>query len=338
MITSFDDIPDLFYAVNGANANVVYSTGQQVASFESITNSSTRKYAPSETDGSGVTHDPATIKCGEWPAFHCSGGPRENQVFSDENNVTPWDTPFTVVYVGEIEDEGTDRYPYHGYNTNNSANFLGLQYYTNERVRIKLTAGTAPSSHYAPINTPEVYIQTYDMGGTNAGYLYLDTQQLVEYLDRDPGEHGLRNIDLFCNAGNSVMKGKVAFFAVYARVLSETERQDVVDLCQHYLAYGEPPTGLPPAQGTSATFGPALANDDSAVYTWEVFVPQGTDWSSDLSAYDSTVRTDAQGTYLDINSATVEQSGSLFRCKATTPYNTEGITTNFQTLNVVPAA
>ena len=97
---------------------------------------------------------------------------------------------------------------------------------------------------------------------------------------------------------------------------------------------------------TTCTFGPAKANDASATLAWECNIAGNAGWAlvSDTPALLATERTgnagdgeDVDASYLDINAATVDQTGTLIRCKATTDYNSGGIVTEINTLNVVGA-
>ena len=86
---------------------------------------------------------------------------------------------------------------------------------------------------------------------------------------------------------------------------------------------------------TSETFGPVRANDPTATYQWQI-KPPGEDWTSTLAA-GMVPRVDGEDQYLDVNSATVDQSGTQVKLTADTPYS-DGIESNVQTLNVVPAS
>ena len=101
-----------------------------------------------------------------------------------------------------------------------------------------------------------------------------------------------------------------------------------------------------PVYPTTCTFGPAKANDASATLAWECNIAGNAGWAlvSDTPALLATERAgnagdgeDVDASYLDINAATADQTGTLVRCKATTDYNSGGIVTETNTLNVVGA-
>ena len=344
MIYTFGDIPGLAYYINaGEEGTVTNGANDTVTSISStvLTNDDdpqevTTTWTELEAGGgAGVFHNPASYKLDQWPAFYIDKDIVENTGFEDASRIlSGYAGPLSIVTVSAAEDDSTTRALYNSFNTNNNDDYMKVEYYLNQRLRHRVSGGTQPSSYYVSLGVPNIIVQTWDaeVGVEKPAWLYRNKLAVTtEYL-REPGLHVFRNFALFPS-----FNGPFTLFAVYTKVLSQQEIDDVTDLCTYWLENGEAPTPVVPEYPTSERFGPVRANDTGADYQWQLQAPGDTDNWQDVpvDGYDITASTEGDDHYLDVNSATLDQNGTLVRCKATTTYNTDGIYTNVNTLNVV---
>ncbi len=140
------------------------------------------------------------------------------------------------------------------------------------------------------------------------------------------------------NTYNGGLGGEQGIFALYNRALTEGEILDVQNLCQHWIDFGSAPVI---ERDTFTHFGAVLPNDSSpqCVLQWQ--------WGNDVGTWfdvgDATNGLNSVGVSYSLATEAINGAShannkllidsantplSIFiRCKATTPYNTDGIVT-----------